>query len=101
MDEYERKLIADQKIAQAKYDAARVCGFGTALELMKKENCMMTRKGWNGKDMYIEYFVPPNKPESQRLYEESPYIRMKTADHNLVPWLASQTDLLAEDWIQR
>ena len=27
-----------------------------------------------------------------------PYIYMKTADDNLVPWLASQTDMLAEDW---
>jgi hypothetical protein len=28
-----------------------------------------------------------------------PYIYMKTADGNLVPWLASQTDLLATDWV--
>ena len=28
-----------------------------------------------------------------------PYIYMKTADDNLVPWLASQTDILAQDWI--
>lgn len=27
-----------------------------------------------------------------------PYIYMKTADGGLVPWLCSQTDLLAEDW---
>ena len=27
------------------------------------------------------------------------FIVMKTADDNLVPWLASQTDMLAEDWI--
>jgi hypothetical protein len=28
-----------------------------------------------------------------------PYIYMKTADNNLVPWLASQTDILADDWV--
>jgi hypothetical protein len=27
-----------------------------------------------------------------------PYIYMKTAQDDLVPWLASQTDVLAEDW---
>ncbi|HDV0042996.1 TPA: DUF2829 domain-containing protein, partial [Klebsiella pneumoniae] len=30
--------------------------------------------------------------------EQLPYIAMKTADEKLVPWLASQTDVLAEDW---
>jgi hypothetical protein len=73
--------------------------FGFALDLMKKENCKMARKGWNGKNMYIELFAPKEKPMSKRLYKESPYIRMKTADNTLVPWLASQTDLLAEDWV--
>lgn len=27
-----------------------------------------------------------------------PWIGMKTADNKFVPWLASQTDMLAEDW---
>jgi hypothetical protein len=26
------------------------------------------------------------------------YIAMKTVDENVVPWVASQTDILAEDW---
>ena len=29
-----------------------------------------------------------------------PWIGMKTADNSFVPWLASQTDVLAEDWIE-
>ncbi|MGY4295351.1 hypothetical protein ACVWXN_003446 [Bradyrhizobium sp. i1.4.4] len=29
-----------------------------------------------------------------------PYIYMKTADSHLVPWLASQTDILGEDWVR-
>lgn len=28
-----------------------------------------------------------------------PWIGMKTADNKFVPWLASQTDVLAEDWM--
>ncbi|MNJ71027.1 hypothetical protein D3C76_1571760 [compost metagenome] len=31
--------------------------------------------------------------------ELSPWIGMKTADNKFVPWLASQTDVLAEDWV--
>jgi hypothetical protein len=27
------------------------------------------------------------------------YIAMKTAQENVIPWLASQTDMLAEDWV--
>ena len=27
-----------------------------------------------------------------------PHVDMKTADGKIVPWLASQTDVLAEDW---
>ncbi|NLL68412.1 MAG: DUF2829 domain-containing protein [Clostridiaceae bacterium] len=31
--------------------------------------------------------------------DKSPWIGMKTADNKFVPWLASQTDVLAEDWM--
>ncbi len=50
------------------------------------------RKGWNGKGMYI--FLHPSANENIEL----PYLKMRTADGKLVPWLASQTDILAEDW---
>ncbi|WP_400183919.1 DUF2829 domain-containing protein, partial [Klebsiella pneumoniae] len=36
--------------------------------------------------------------DPKRAPEQLPYIAMKTADEKLVPWLASQTDVLAEDW---
>ena len=55
----------------------------------------LTRSGWNGKGMYIEL----QKPESQ-LKMTLPYIFMKTVDGDLVPWIASQTDLLADDWMR-
>lgn len=51
------------------------------------------REGWNGKDMHLEIQMPD---ESSKM--TLPYIYMKTACDNLVPWLASQTDLLADDW---
>lgn len=51
------------------------------------------RKGWNGEGMYIEMQVPDEHSKMTL-----PYIYMKTAQGDLVPWLASQTDLLSEDW---
>lgn len=53
----------------------------------------MTRTGWNGKGMYLELQVPDAHSKMTR-----PYIFMKTVDGDLVPWVASQSDLLARDW---
>lgn len=51
------------------------------------------RIGWNGKGMWLKLQTPTDTSKMTL-----PYIYMKTADDNLVPWLASQTDLLADDW---
>lgn len=66
--------------------------FSRALEVLK-EGGRVARSGWNGKGMWIEL-------QSPDLFSKMslPYIYMKTADDKLVPWLASQTDLLADDW---
>jgi hypothetical protein len=53
----------------------------------------VARSGWNGKGMYIELQEPDDDSKMTM-----PYVYMKTADGNLVPWLCSQTDLLATDW---
>ena len=66
--------------------------FGQTIEKLK-EGKKVARKGWNGKGMWIKIQVPTEKSKMTL-----PYIYMKTADDNLVPWLASQTDILAEDW---
>lgn len=79
--------------------------FGQALEHVKN-GLAMQRNGWNGKGMYI-YYVPANsypaqtevaKKEFGDMVPYGAYIAMKTAQGNVVPWLASQTDILAEDW---
>lgn len=49
------------------------------------------RTGWNGKRMWIQIVVPAAA-------NELPYLVMKTAQESWVPWLASQTDILAHDW---
>jgi hypothetical protein len=72
--------------------------FSQALKHLKGGGSV-ARKGWNGKGMWLsfieQYAVQTALPRQTRLL---PWIGMKTADDGFVPWLASQTDLLAEDW---
>ena len=51
------------------------------------------RSGWNGKGMWLALQIP-DKNSKMTL----PYVYMSTAQGQLVPWLCSQTDLLAIDW---
>lgn len=59
-----------------------------------KSGWTISRSGWNGKGMWLGLRKPDQHSEM-----ELPYIYMNTADGKLVPWVASQTDLLSEDWI--
>jgi len=74
--------------------------FGWALGALKNGK-KVSRTGWNGKGMWLE-LVPADCWTklfgNTTDYENCPFISMKTADDKIVPWLASQTDLLAEDW---
>jgi hypothetical protein len=81
--------------------------FGQALEALKRGE-RVTRLGWNGAGMFL-YLVqgstfPVNRPPLLGMYTEGTmmtyraHIDMKTADGSCVPWVASQTDLLADDW---
>lgn len=66
--------------------------FGQALELLRAQ-AKVAREGWNGKGMWLALQVPDEHSKMSR-----PYVYMSTVDGDLVPWVASQTDLLAEDW---
>lgn len=66
--------------------------FGIAIYILKS-NGRVARSGWNGKGMWLALQVPDANSKMSL-----PYIYMKTADDKLVPWLASQTDVLADDW---
>lgn len=68
----------------------------------------VSREGWNGKGMFV-FLVPGSefkvsRPPLLGIYPEGTDIKyhahvdMKTADNQIVPWLVSQTDLLADDW---
>ena len=67
--------------------------FGSALQLLKGERERLTRRGWNGPGQFIELQVPDEHSKMTR-----PYLFITTVQGDRVPWLASQTDLLAEDW---
>ncbi len=81
--------------------------FSEALTAIKQGK-RVARDGWNGKGMFV-FLVPGsvftvNRPPLLGIYPEGTEIRyhghvdMKTADGMIVPWLCSQTDLLADDW---
>lgn len=68
------------------------------------------REGWNGKGMYIflvngSNFVVNREPLLSLMGDDTrvtyrPHIDMKTVDDEIVPWVASQSDVLAEDWVE-
>ena len=76
--------------------------FGKALDALKQGK-RVARRGWNGKGIFIELQRPDEHSKMTH-----PYIYIDTtglqtdnpdAPKDRVPWLASQTDMLAEDWI--
>lgn len=88
--------------------------FGDAIEAIKA-GFRVARRGWNGKDMWLCYgkghpALPAANfwnPHTRAHADENggtapvlPYIIMKTAGGEvLMGWLASQSDMLAEDWV--
>lgn len=66
--------------------------FENALTVIK-EGGKVRRTGWNGTGMWIAV----QYPDAGSLMT-APYIYMRTADGSLTPWLASQADLLSNDW---
>ena len=65
---------------------------GLAIEAMRAGK-KVGRAGWNGKNMHLALQVPDANSKMTL-----PYVYMYTAQGDLVPWLCSQTDLLAADW---
>jgi hypothetical protein len=85
-------------------------GFGDALRHLRVGR-RLARTGWNGKGMFIVLQagypdgIPINANTAQAtgiaqgtVCRFRPYLMMFTADGEFVPWVASQTDILADDW---
>lgn len=83
-------------------------GIGQAITALKTGH-RVARAGWNGKGMWLTLVpgsrvkVGAGRPLAVAFpvdfeFDYLPHVDMWTAQGQLVPWLASQTDLLAEDW---
>lgn len=84
--------------------------FGLAIEAAKMGH-KIARRGWNGKGMWVVYRtgypdgIPANKNTADavgikegELFKVRPYLQMKCADGSFQMWLASQSDILEDDW---
>lgn len=75
--------------------------FGAALAALK-DGTKVARKGWNGKGIFICLQRPDamSKMTSPYIYIDTTGLKTDNPDapKSRVPWLASQTDMLAEDW---
>lgn len=73
--------------------------FGLAIEALKLGK-KVARAGWNGKGMWLYRVCACDYTLESYVHVagQLPWIGMKTAGDEFVPWLASQTDMLAEDW---
>lgn len=96
-------------VFEGAYQTTGALSFGHAIEGLK-EGQKLARAGWNGKGMFV-YLVgsgryKPSTAAGQEIADKQPdglvpyvsYIAMKTVTGDVVPWLASQTDVLADDW---
>lgn len=82
------------------YKPTTAMSFGHAIEAMKAGQ-KVARHGWNGKGLWLELQMPDAHSKMTL-----PYIYLNYPDGSIpytngarVPWLASQTDVLAEDWM--
>lgn len=79
-------------VFEAAYQPIDAMSFGHALQAMR-DGYRVARQGWNGKGMWLEIQLPTALSKMTL-----PYIYMSTAQGDFVPWLASQTDMLSDDW---
>ena len=66
---------------------------GDAITELRQGN-RVARLDWNGPGQYLELQVPDEHSKMRK-----PYIYISPVDGEFVPWLASQTDILADDWV--
>lgn len=83
---------ARELLDKIEHAEAAVAGIGWAVKQMRDGN-RVSRQGWNGKDMWLALQSPDPFSKMTR-----PFVYIKAADGNYMPWLCSQADLLASDW---
>jgi len=85
------------------YHPTSQLSFGDALIMLKQGN-KVARTGWNGKGMYLIFAEEGSfytvGQETNAEVGTDPFIVMYTAAGTMQPgWLASQADMLADDWM--
>lgn len=102
-----KNIMCEDWVVADEHNCPRLGGeatfsFGEAIKYLKR-GMKVARKGWNGKGIYLELQIPDEHSKMTL-----PYIYIVTnglvtdnpdAPKGVVPWLASQTDMLAEDWV--
>lgn len=107
-----------EEIFNGAYRSVSGMSFGCAIEAAKLGK-KIARKGWNGKNMFVVYMPPLSLPPfntadtfrkvndrtAKFIGEDKPlncqpYFAMYNAQEEWIPgWLASQSDMLADDWM--
>lgn len=82
---------------------------GGAIELLR-EGKKVARRGWNGKGMWLKFcntqcFGDERQADSLGLtYADTPtflpFIGIRTVENGFIPWVSSQADILADDWME-
>ncbi|MCZ4073557.1 DUF2829 domain-containing protein [Agrobacterium sp. LMR679] len=98
-------------VFESAYKPVTCMNFGHAVEALKSGH-RVARAGWNGKNMFLVLVpgstgltVDEGRPLAKAgvpvgtVFDYLPHIDMFTTTGSFVPWLASQTDMLAEDWM--
>lgn len=88
-----------KSVFERAYRPSDAMTFGAAIEALKIGH-RVARKGWNGKGMWLQ-LIPASHWETTRgleLLDGRPWVGIKTVDDQFMPWVASQSDMLSEDW---
>lgn len=85
---------------------------GDALRAAVQDGVKIARSGWNGKGLFVVYqrgypdgiAINANTAAATGIPEGTvcsflPYLMLHTADRSFVPWVISQSDALAQDWV--
>jgi len=92
MNELDRELLCTKASTAGNMGSIPVHDIGWAVNNLR-DGRKVTRFGWNGRGQFLGLQYP-NLNSANTL----PYVYIITVDRQRVPWLASQTDLLATDW---
>lgn len=103
-DKYDELIIIQDKYNQLMNKEENIFDFGRAIQLLKQGK-KLQREGWNGKNQYIELATnisyKNNKEEIINAEHEAignRAIAFVGTSGVQLGWLASQADMLAEDW---